>query len=213
MFIKLKPDFSRGCQLIFFSTIFVFLSIFAINEHEQKILADSTVLQTKEDLKTNITKFSNDNVKNFTDKSIISDKNPFYEGNGKILGQFGVGHIQPFNQTAEIILENGSITGIGNVTNIQSWIYPYISSISPHAFGHGVLSTKDGNMISWIGHDTNSTFGKEGQATFEGIMSFYTFGPLNKMSPFNNTKVYFVTQVHNNTNGINQITKMWKLNK
>ncbi len=213
MYLELKEYFIRG-QLMFFFTLFIFLAFFVICEHEQKILATLSILKSKEqDLKTNITKSHENIVKNITDKYNNFDKNLFYEGKGKILGQFGVGHVQSFNQTAEIILENGVINGIGNVTNIQSWIYPYISSTNPHAFGHGVLSAKDGNMISWIGHDINSTFGKDGQAKYEGIMSFYTYGLVNKMSPFNNTKVYYVTQVNNDTNGINQITKMWKLNK
>ena len=195
--------------------MFIFLAIFTVVEDEQKIFATPPILKSKEqDLQTHITKSSNDNiVNNTTDIYNNFDKNPFYEGKGKVLGQFGVGHAQPFNQTAEIILENGSITGIGNVTNLQSWIYPYISSTNSHAFGHGVLSSSDGNMISWIGHDTNSTFGKEGQATFKGTMSFHAYGPINKMSPFNNTKVHYMTQVNNNTHGLSQITKMWKLNK
>jgi hypothetical protein len=59
-----------------------------------------------------------------------------------------------FPQQVEVIFENGTINGLGRVTNLEAWMF---SPIGSHGLGHGVITTKDNQMITWTAYDTNGT--------------------------------------------------------
>ena len=77
LYIKLKSECCIHKKTIFFFTIFMFLAVFTVIEHQQKIFANYSILKFKEqDLQPNIIKSSNDNiVKNVTDIYNNFDKN------------------------------------------------------------------------------------------------------------------------------------------
>ena len=57
-------------------------------------------------------------------------------------------------------------------------------------------------MISWVGHDTYSSFGNNGMAVYEGILSFYVSNSTSKFLSFNNLKAFYITEAITNKNGI-----------
>jgi hypothetical protein len=68
-----------------------------------------------------------------------------------------------FPQQVELIFENGSMNGVGKVTNLETWI---ISPIGVHGFGNGVITTKDKQMVTWTAHDIGGTNNKNGTAAY-----------------------------------------------
>jgi hypothetical protein len=73
--------------------------------------------------------------------------------------------------------------------------------------GHGVITTKDKQMISWNAHDISGTNNKNGTATYRGLIIFNDGNSTGKLAFLNNLKGIYVTE----SNGNNQTTKMWKL--
>lgn len=98
-----------------------------------------------------------------------SNKSPIYQASG---WTFGVTKLKPagFPQRVELIFENGSMNGVGKVTNLETWI---ISRIEVHGLGNGVITTKDKQMVTWTAHDIGGTNNKNRTATYWGDIIFH----------------------------------------
>ena len=146
---------------------------------------------------------TNNTVNNPDDnKLIVSKNNPIYQASGWSVGTTKL-RAAGFPQQVEIIFENGTINGIGRVTNLEAWIF---SPIGSHGLGHGVITTKDNQMITWTAHDTSGTTNNNTKtSTYQGVITFNnTTGKLDSLS---NLQGSYVTVA----NGNNQTTRIWAL--
>jgi hypothetical protein len=102
------------------------------------------------------------------------------------------------------IVENGTITGIGNVTNIQTWIDTLRTPKVIHGEGKGVMITHDGQRATWIGYDIGQ-IQNNGSIIYKGITIFNS-NATEDMAFLNNLVGLHITKVEGN----NQATKIWK---
>ena len=102
------------------------------------------------------------------------------------------------------IVENGTITGIGNVTNTQTWIDTLRTPKVIHGEVKGVMITHDGQRATWIGYDIGQ-IQNNGSIIYKGITIFNN-NATEDMAFLNNLVGLHVTIVQDN----NQATKIWK---
>jgi hypothetical protein len=100
--------------------------------------------------------------------------------------------------------ENGTITGIGNVTNIQTWIDTLRTPKVIYGEGKGVMITDDGQRATWIGYDIGQ-LQNNGSIIYKGITIFNN-NAIGDMAFLNNLVGLHITTVQEN----NQATKIWK---
>ena len=102
------------------------------------------------------------------------------------------------------IVENGTITDIGNVTNIQTWIDTLRTPKVIYGEGKGVMITDDGQRATWIGYDIGQ-LQNNGSIIYKGITIFNN-NATGDMAFLNNLVGLHITTVQDN----NQATKIWK---
>ena len=132
---------------------------------------------------------------------------PFYEAKvGKITGQRVVGSTNGGSpQIEQSIIENGTIKGVGNVTNLQTWTNTLRSPKIYYGIGQGIITTADGqDMATWSGYDIGrSTIA--GVITYHGI-TFFNTNSTGKLAFLKNLEGLHITQVDGNK----QVTKIWE---
>jgi len=131
-------------------------------------------------------------------------RRPNYQANGWSLGLTKLKSVG-FPQAVELIFENGTMNGVGKVTNLEAWIF---SPVGAHGLGHGVITARDKQMISWRAHDISVTNNKSRTAIYRGLIIFNDGNSTGKLAFLNNSRGIYVTEA----NGNNQTTKIWKLN-
>ncbi|MGA9171380.1 MAG: hypothetical protein WBZ20_14675 [Nitrososphaeraceae archaeon] len=101
---------------------------------------------------------------------------PFYESNvSKLIGQRVVSTANGITPQIEYTsIENGSIKGVGNVTNLQTWTDTSRSPRIIYGVGQGVITTADGqDMATWIGYGIGRS-NINGTITYHDIILFNT---------------------------------------
>jgi hypothetical protein len=176
------------------------LILFPVSESVKKVASTPVTIVPNGTMEKN--KTSGDNL--VGKNGLIVNKNPIYQANGWSLGLTKL-KSAGFPQAVELIFENGTMNGVGKVTNLEAWIF---SPLGAHGLGHGVISTKDKQMISWRAHDISGTNNKSGTATYRGLIIFNGGNSTGKLAFLNNSEGIYVTEA----NGNNQTTKIWKLN-
>lgn len=124
---------------------------------------------------------------------------PFYESNvSKLIGQRVVSTANGITPQIEYTsIENGTIKGVGNVTNLQTWT----ATISPpriiYGVGQGVITTADGqDMATWIGYgDGRSNI--NGTTTYHDIIFFNT-NSTGKLAFLKNLEGLHISEVDGN---------------
>jgi hypothetical protein len=129
-----------------------------------------------------LTSLANDTGKETTisDKAIIFE-GPFYETTSvEVISKriINGGDKIPSNpsehypQIEQTIAETGIMDGIGNVTNIGTWIDTHRAEGITFNVGQGIMSTPDGKSTApWRAYDIGRTF-ENGTRTFKGLMIF-----------------------------------------
>jgi hypothetical protein len=126
-----------------------------------------------------------------------------YEAIGNVVGTRVLNVIgEP--QLEYSIVENGTITGIENVTNIQTWIDTLRTPKVTYGEGKGIMITDDGQRATWIGYDIGQ-LQNNGSIIYKGITIFNS-NATEGMSFLNNLVGLHITKVEGN----NQSTKTWK---
>jgi hypothetical protein len=69
------------------------------------------------------------------------------------------------------IVENGTITGTGNVTNTQTWINTLRTPKVIYGEGKGVMITDDGQRATWTGYNIGQ-LQNNGSIIYKGITIF-----------------------------------------
>jgi hypothetical protein len=180
------------------AVIVISLILFPVSESVKKVSATPITIMPNNTIEKNKTSVTNQIGKN----GLIVNKDPIYQASGWSLGLTKL-KSAGFPQEVELIFENGIVNGVGKVTNLEAWIF---SPVGVHGLGHGVITTKDKQMISWNAHDTSGTNNKNGTATYRGLIIFNDGNSTGKLAFLNNLKGIYVTE----SNGNNQTTKMWK---
>ena len=206
----------NNCIFLAYTIYFLLLLLtlsFVTSEGIKKTLAmpimglDSNMKAIKTNTTNVTTSLIEKNIGN-SNKTQIAESS-FYKAKGKTIENAST-TFPSFNQTAVIVVEKGSINGIGNITNFESWIFPSISPTNTLGFGHGVITSTDNQMISWIGYDKHSITEKNGTTIFQGDIFFNKSRSMGSISSLNNIKGIYITKEYSGTNGNEQTTKMWK---
>ena len=101
---------------------------------------------------------------------------PFYESNvSKVIGQRVVSTANGITPQIETTyIKNGTIKGVGNVTNLQTWTDTSRSPRIIYGVGQGVITTADGqDMATWIGYGIGRS-NINGTITYHDIILFNT---------------------------------------
>jgi hypothetical protein len=101
---------------------------------------------------------------------------PFYESNvSKLIGQRVVSTANGITPQIETTyIENGTIKGVGNVRNLQTWTDTSRSPTIIYGVGQGVITTADGqDMATWIGYGIGRS-NINGTITYHDIILFNT---------------------------------------
>lgn len=204
----------RGTRLLVYavvSVISLILLLFAVGESVKKAAAAPITTIPNNTTKINETSSNNpmneiaSAAKSTNTNSLMVNKNPIYQATG---GTLGVTKLKSagFPQEVESIFENGTTNGVGKVTNLEAWIFSPAGSLG---YGHGVITTKDRQVITWTAHDISGTNSKNGTAIYRGLVIFNKANnsPTSKLAFLNNLKGSYVTEASGN----NQTTRIWKL--
>jgi hypothetical protein len=101
---------------------------------------------------------------------------PFYESNvSKLIGQRVVSTANGITPQIEYTnIENGTIKGVGNVTNLQTWTDTSRSPRIIYGVGQGIITTADGqDMATWIGYGIGRS-NINGTTTYHDVILFNT---------------------------------------
>ncbi len=139
-------------------------------------------------------------------KNIVptNSQNLLYEAKeGKLIYQRVVNVIgNP--QIEESAIEHGILSGIGNVTNVQTWLDTYRTSNIIYGEGKGIMISADGQMAPWIAYDIGQ-IQNNGTIFYKGITIFNNYATGN-MKFLDNQVGLEITKVGGN----NQTTKILK---
>jgi len=188
-----------GILLLVSATVCVILLMLVpVNESVKNAAAAIIMTTSNNTMELNKTSLGNPASNNTS----LPNKNLIYQASGWTLGVTKL-KSAGFPQQVELIFENGTMNGVGKVTNLETWI---ISPIGAHGFGNGVITTRYKQMASWTAHDINGINNKNGRATYYGFIIFNGANSTGKLAFLNNLKGSYITEA----NGNNQTTKIWK---
>jgi hypothetical protein len=180
---------------IFLSTVYL-LSIATIDI--DKVQAISSTITNNNT--TTVRSLNNNEV-----KSLGIIESPFYESDiGKVIGQRIISSSNGSPQMEQSIVESGVIKGVGNVTNLQTWIDTFKSSSIFYGSGQGIITTPDGQMATWTGYDTGRS-NNNGIIIYHGI-TFFDTNSTGKLAFLKNIEGLHTTEVDGNK----QMTKIWQ---
>ncbi len=101
--------------------------------------------------------------------------NPFYEANvGQVIGQRIASTASDSPEIEQSITESGTIKGVGNVTNLQTWRNTVRSLGIFYGIGQEIITTADGQMATSTGHDIGRSNNNEA-IIYHGITFFDTW--------------------------------------
>lgn len=144
----------------------------------------------------------------------ISKGNPLYEAtSGKVISQRVLDTSEGLPQVELSIIQNASIEGAGNITNLATWTNTFKTTKVVYGVGKGVITTENGEMATWIANDIGRSDDK-GVITYRGLIFFNTVNSSSttggKLAFLNNMEALFITQVNVSSSDRPQVTKMWE---
>jgi hypothetical protein len=122
---------------------------------------------------------------------------------GKLIYQRVV-NVIGYPQIEVSVIEHGILRGIGNVTDIQTWLDTYMTSNTIYGEGKGIMISADGQMAPWIGYGIGQTQ-NNGTALFKDIIIFSDNATGNMKFLDNQIGLRIATVQENN-----QTTKIFK---
>ena len=102
-------------------------------------------------------------------------------------------------------IENGTIKGVGNVTNIATWTNTFRSPTINYGVGQGVITTSDGqDMATWTGYGV-------GKSNIKGVMTYHDIIFFNTNSTGKLAFLKNLTGLHTSeVAGNKQTAKIWE---
>ena len=132
---------------------------------------------------------------------------PFYESNvSKLIGQRVVSTANGITPQIEYTnIETGTIKGVGNVTNLQTWTDTTRSPRIIYGVGQGVITTADGqDMATWIGYGLGRS-NINGTITYHDVILFNT-NSTGKLAFLKNIEGLHIAEADGN----NRTTKIYE---
>lgn len=100
-----------------------------------------------------------------------NSRNILYETmDGKLIYQRVV-NVTGYPQIENSIIEHGILRGIGNVTDVQTWINTYRDANTIYGEGKGIMISADGQIAPWIGYGIGQ-IQNNGTVLFKDIVIF-----------------------------------------
>jgi hypothetical protein len=161
---------------------------------------------------------NNTTTDTYTGTIAISDNltfaNPFYEAtSGKVISQRILGTSEGSPQVELSTIQDATIQGVGNVTNLATWTNTLKPDKLIYATGKGVITAENGEMATWIANDIGRSDDK-GIITYRGLILFNTVNSSSTsgkhLAFLNNMEALFMTKVNVNSSDRPQATKMWE---
>lgn len=147
---------------------------------------------------------NNNSTSNNQDVMPMSNQNVLYETKeGKLIYQRVV-NVIGYPQIENSIIEHGILRGIGNVTNIQTWINTYRMPNTIYGEGRGIMISADDQMAPWIGCGIGQ-IQNDGTVLFKDIVIFSNNATGNMKFLDNQLGLSIAT-----LQGNNQTTKIFK---
>jgi hypothetical protein len=103
------------------------------------------------------------------DRSLNTSEAVYNAFTSKLLGSKNIS-LTPHQITEEHYIEEGFLSGVGDVTNNQTFVNTYLSDGLTSGRGNGIVETTDGQNISWVSSDLGTM--TDGQWLFYGVILF-----------------------------------------
>ncbi len=107
-------------------------------------------------------------------------------------------------QIEDSVIEHGLLSGVGNVTDIETWLNTYRTSNIIYGEGKGIMISADGQMAPWIGYGVGQ-IQNNGTMLFKDII-FFSNNATGNMKFLDNVIGLYIAKVEGN----NQTTKIFK---
>ncbi|HET7284625.1 MAG TPA: hypothetical protein VFI70_08060 [Nitrososphaeraceae archaeon] len=140
---------------------------------------------------------------------------PLYHSNNAKITALRVIDVGEVPKTEVSIIEKGTMVGIGNVTNIATFIEIYKTNKIVFSEGKGMITAGNGiagdDTITWTSHDIGK-INSDKSENYHGIMFFLggnNTSSIGKLGFLSNTAALYTTSVANNGTTLRQIWQ-WK---
>ncbi len=100
-----------------------------------------------------------------------NSQNILYETKGGKLVYQRVVNVIGEPQIEKSTIDHGILSGIGNITNIETWVDTYRTANTIYGEGKGIMMSANGQMAPWIGYDTGQ-IQNNGTILYKGIIIF-----------------------------------------
>jgi hypothetical protein len=130
---------------------------------------------------------------------------PFYQSiASNIIGQRVTTTANGLPQIEQSSLENGTMQGVGNVTDLETWTNTFVSPGIVHGVGQGVMTTADGQVATWTATGIGRS-NADGVIIYHDVIIFNTNSNGN-LAFLKNLEALSITVV----NGTKQTRMMWE---
>ncbi len=158
----------------FIPSIIILLSsiIFVYVISDSSISIATTSSLSSSSTTDNIVTKSNGNSSSSNNENIVPiNSSLLYESKeGNIVSQRVV-NVMGEPQIETSTMAHGILSGIGNVTNIETWIDTYRTANTTYGEGEGIISSENGQMAPWIGYDIGQ-IQSNGTISYKGVIFF-----------------------------------------
>jgi hypothetical protein len=132
---------------------------------------------------------------------------PLYHSNSGKVTNIKTLATAPFHKTEVSFTENGTINGIGDVTNKGTFEETFKTDKIINGKGKGVIVTNDGQIAEWTSNDVGK-INHDRSERYQGVIFFSVFSN-GKLTFLNNTVGLYTTNVGSNGSSLRQIWQ-WK---
>ncbi len=159
-------NFVPSIILLISSIIFVYV----ISDSSISIATTSSLSSSS--ITDNIVTKSNSSSSSSNNETILPiNSSLLYESKeGNIVSQRVV-NVMGESQIETSTIAHGILSGIGNVTNVQTWVDTYRTYNTIYGEGKGIIFSENGQMAPWIGYDIGQ-IQSNGTISYKGVIFF-----------------------------------------
>jgi hypothetical protein len=132
---------------------------------------------------------------------------PLYHSNIGKVTSIKILNVTGFARTEVSFTENGTMVGIGYVTNIGTFLETNKSDKTISGQGRGIITTTDGDLVMWTSYDLGQ-INSDKSEKYRGII-FFDAVSKGKLDFLNNTVGLYASDVGSNGSSLRQIWQ-WK---
>ena len=132
---------------------------------------------------------------------------PLYHSNIGKVTSIKILNVTGFPRTEVSFTENGTMVGIGYVTNIGTFLETNKSDKAISGQGKGIITTTDGDLVMWTSYDLGQ-INSDKSEIYRGIIFFDAVSE-GKLDFLNNTVGLYTSDVGSNGSSLRQISQ-WK---